>query len=824
MTPDFRTLFEALPGLYLVLDPTLKIVAVSDAYLKATKTNRDQILGRGIFDVFTDDPNNPNATGVNNLRASLNRVLKSKEPDTMAVQKYDIQLPESEGGGFAERFWSPYNSPIFDAAGQNVAYIIHKVEDVTDLVKLKREGSEQIKVTEQLRSINEQMEVEIYRRAQQLQETNERLRESEKQRSEFFANVSHELRTPLSLIIAPLESLLSSRYGELKTTQHQPLQTIHNNAIRLLQMVNGLLDFAKFEAGKMQVERESTEISGLVQSVLADFESIVRGKKLDLISDIDIRNNFVLIDRYLFERILFNLLSNAAKFTPEGGRISVSVKYSSGHLQVSVADTGVGIAENDIKNLFQKYRQVQGSSIRRFGGTGLGLAMVKEFAELLDGSVSVQSTVGKGTIFTVNIAAPVTDQFPAALYARFQRPPLVPQHHHEAAKIANEGRESQMKVLICEDNEELSTYITSLLDDICIIKLANNGNTGFEIVKNWKPDLVLSDVMMPGIDGLELCNIIKSDPLLSHTIVVLLTALTHREAMIKGWEVKADEYLFKPFHPDELTTRIKSLLGAIKDRKEASQKLEQKNKELQFANSEMETFTYSVSHDLRAPLRAVDGYAQMIIEDYNHLLDAEGRRLLQEVKNNAQKMGVLIDDLLAFSRLGRKEVVKTPVDMTELAKDTLLDIEKTTRHHATVNIGYLHTVMADQSLMKQVIQNLLSNAIKYSAKNPRPVIDISSVQDGNNIIYTFRDNGAGFDMKYVKKLFGVFQRLHLSKEFEGTGVGLAIVHRIIEKHGGKIWAEGEVGKGARFYFSLPVSESKIVPEADNEELNHVVNN
>jgi PAS domain S-box-containing protein len=234
--------------------------------------------------------------------------------------------------------------------------------------------------------------------------------------------------------------------------------------------------------------------------------------------------------------------------------------------------------------------------------------------------------------------------------------------------------------------------------------------------------------------------------------------------------------------------------------------LEAQKKELEIVNKELDSFSYSVSHDLRAPLRAVGGYAQMLEEDYAHSFDADGRRLLQNINRSAQRMGVLIDDLLAFSRLGRKEIQKGRVNMAKLTEVSLAEINVSITHHANISIGKLHSVMADASLMTRVMINLLSNAIKYSANCENPQIKISSVLADNIVTFSIQDNGVGFDMQYVHKLFGVFQRLHTESEFEGTGVGLAIANRIIQKHGGKIWAEARENQGACFYFSLPHAE------------------
>ncbi len=235
---------------------------------------------------------------------------------------------------------------------------------------------------------------------------------------------------------------------------------------------------------------------------------------------------------------------------------------------------------------------------------------------------------------------------------------------------------------------------------------------------------------------------------------------------------------------------------------------EQLEKRVQNRTEELEAFSYSVSHDLRAPLRAVNGYAKMLEEDYSDKLDTEGNRLLGVIRDNAKKMGNLIDDLLAFSRLGRKPLLISRVNMNDLVKNILSDKSKITVDHTEIKYGKLHDISADNSLIQQVMTNLIANAIKYSAKVEKPVIEINSVIENNHFIFSVKDNGAGFDMQYYDKLFGVFQRLHTGSEFEGTGVGLAIVKRIIDKHGGKVWGKGEVGNGATFYFSIPKNHKK----------------
>lgn len=243
---------------------------------------------------------------------------------------------------------------------------------------------------------------------------------------------------------------------------------------------------------------------------------------------------------------------------------------------------------------------------------------------------------------------------------------------------------------------------------------------------------------------------------------------------------------------------------------ELEQKIADRTRQLEDANKELESFSYSVSHDLRAPLRSIDGYSRILLEDYYGKLDEDGRRILNTVIKNALKMGRLIDDLLAFSKIGKQELSKITLDMKALTKIVVSELEALHQDKGfRITIHPMPKIEGDSAMMRQVLTNLISNAMKYSMKKENPVIEIGCRMQNGHCTYYVKDNGAGFDMRYYDKLFGVFQRLHGDSEFEGTGVGLALVHRVISKHGGEVWAEGKVDKGATFYFSLPVSDSTI---------------
>jgi len=252
---------------------------------------------------------------------------------------------------------------------------------------------------------------------------------------------------------------------------------------------------------------------------------------------------------------------------------------------------------------------------------------------------------------------------------------------------------------------------------------------------------------------------------------------------------------------DRMAAELKETTVSIDD---LERRIHERTAQLEAANRELEAFTYSVSHDLRAPLRAIDGYTRILLDDYQPLLDAEGKRVCSVISESAHRMSDLIDDLLTFSRLGRSALNPSKIDMETMA--TTIFQELTTaqgRKRIDFKVDSVPPAVGDPALLRQVWVNLLSNAIKFSSRQKRAVIRVRGENMENEAVYSVQDNGVGFDMQYADKLFGVFQRLHSVREFEGNGVGLALVQRVIHRHGGRVWAEGEVGKGATFYFALP---------------------
>jgi two-component system sensor kinase len=239
---------------------------------------------------------------------------------------------------------------------------------------------------------------------------------------------------------------------------------------------------------------------------------------------------------------------------------------------------------------------------------------------------------------------------------------------------------------------------------------------------------------------------------------------------------------------------------------EMNENLKKESEKLEDANKELEAFAYSVSHDLRVPLRAIDGFSRIVIEDYEDKLDDEGKRLLNVVRENTQKMGQLIDDILLLSRASRQEMRISPIDMESLVENIFKELKPSMENRdVQLEIKSLPQAYGDRTLITQVLTNLISNSIKFTRIREKAVIEVGAKVGKDENIYYVRDNGAGFDMKYVNKLFGLFQRLHGVDEFEGTGVGLSIVQRIIRRHGGRVWGEGKIDNGATIYFTLPKS-------------------
>jgi two-component system, sensor histidine kinase and response regulator len=399
------------------------------------------------------------------------------------------------------------------------------------------------------------------------------------------------------------------------------------------------------------------------------------------------------------------------------------------------------------------------------------------------------------------------------------------------------------RVLVVEDSPTQAEALRALLDGAGYeVAAAASGDHGLAVFNAWECDVVISDIVMPGpVDGYELCRRIKATDR-RETLVVLLTSLADPLDIIRGLECGADHFLTKPYQGDHLLERLKTLLATRETRSRAklrmgvkvfflgreftitsereqildllistfedavrqNRELREREEVLDATNKELEAFMYGISHDLRGPLRHVDGFSKILVDDFSPHLDATAQGYLTRIRHAVEHMGRMVDGLLNLGRLGRRDVRVQPTELRSLVEAAVSELETQTRgRRVEWRIGALAPVACDRELMESVLSNLLSNAVKYTRGRDPAIIEVGQGLIGGQPAMFVRDNGAGFDMRYADKLFGIFQRLHQADEFEGTGVGLATVQRIVHKHGGRVWAEAEPGKGATFYWTLP---------------------
>ncbi|MBY0471779.1 response regulator [bacterium] len=824
--PDFEKIFDGAPDIYLVLLPDMPrytMVAANRARLRATMSTLEQTIGKGLFEYFPDNPDDPNATGARNLRLSLDRVVETRQANTMAVQKYDIPKPESEGGGFEVRYWSPINSPVLDENGK-ILYIIHRVEDVTEFIRLKQQGVEQQKLTGELQAKIEKTEAEVFARAQEIQESNRKLQEThatleklyekvkelDRIKTQFFSNISHEFRTPLTLILGPMEDLLAGVHGALSSEQQAQFIVLHRNALRLLKLVNTLLDFSRIEAGRTQAVYEPLDLAKLTATLASAFQSAIDRAGLKLLVNCPPLPSVGYADKDMWEKIVLNLISNAFKYTQKG-QIEVSLVGSNDQVELKVRDTGIGIPEHELSKIFERFHRVEGVQGRTHEGSGIGLSLVQELIKLHGGTISVESSLGQGTCFTVRMPLGSkhlpADQVSKASADSSSISARSEAFVEEALRWIPESEPpvkvapsliAKKRIVLADDNTDMREYIRKLLEERYEVIATANGQEALNALRIQPADLVVSDVMMPVMDGIAFLRELRSDPVLANIPVILLSARAGDESKTSGIELGADDYVTKPFSTKELQARVQTQLQLAEMRNRLL-------RDLKFSNQELEAFSRSVSHDLRAPLRSMAGFSKIMLEDYSSSLDSKGKEYLGRISAAARKMGLLIDGLLKLSRLTHGELREQEVQLSKIAESVGAELEsRDPARKVKLDIAPNLVALGDPQLIEIVLQNLLGNAWKFTSKRSEARVQFGQVEKDGKKVYFVRDNGAGFDMQFVGKLFGVFQRLHSESEFEGTGIGLATVQRIIQRHGGKIWAESKVNEGTTFYFTLQV--------------------
>jgi signal transduction histidine kinase len=525
MTRSELRLLEAAPGAYLVLDPSFRIVGVTDAYLRATLTVRERIIGRELFDVFPDNPNDPEATGTRNLRASLETVLRTGEPHVMPVQKYDIRLPDSEE--FEERYWKPLNTPV--AMDGEVEYIIHSVEDVTSLVRLER-----------LKGENEWAAGEL-----------QSMRAADRAKDEFIAIVSHELRTPMTSILGWTRMLALGNLDE--QTKAEALDALERSTLAQAKLIEDLLDESRIASGKLRLELRALNLRTVLANAISQARPAAEVKQIALAVDCPGEERFdVFADPARLQQAIGNLLANAIKFTGAGGSVAVRLRREDREGVIDVTDSGKGLSPAVLPHIFERFRQGDGVTAERKSGLGLGLSITRHIVEMHEGSVTASSPgEGKGSTFTVRLPLH-TPSVPDQTIARDV--PL---------RSATLPRLDGVRVLIVEDEiDNRKVLATALRHCGAHVECTGSAAEAFGVLGGWEPDVLICDIALPDIDGCTFLGQFRSRRADTQTTPALaLTVLGRPGEQSRIAAAGFDVFRQKPIDPIDLAHEVGRLAG-----------------------------------------------------------------------------------------------------------------------------------------------------------------------------------------------------------------------------------------------------------------------
>jgi PAS domain S-box-containing protein len=771
----------------------------------------------------------------------------------------------------------------------------------------------------------------------------EQLAELDRAKTTFFSNVSHEFRTPLTLMLGPLEDLLA-KGADLPPDDRAMLAVTHRNGLRLLRLVNTLLDFARIEAGRAQAAYEPTDLCALTIDLASNFRSACERAGIRFVVDCEPISDPVYVDREMWDKIVLNLLSNAFKFT-FAGEIAVRIRDAGLAVELTVSDTGIGIPPDELPRMFERFHRVENAHGRSHEGSGIGLALVSEIVKLHGGSIEVDSKPGKGTSFLVRIPKG-TAHLPAER-VRASPATLAKSSSSVAGAYVAEAlewlpdaltsvpsRENMPCVVLADDNADLREYARRLLAEHYAVHLVADGQAALDAARELRPDLIVSDVMMPRLDGFGLIRAVRADPQLRAIPIILLSARAGEEARIEGLDRGADDYLVKPFSARELLVRAGTLIRSAELRRRAEEARTQfetllneapigvflvdedfriaavnpvalpligdstelvgrdfaavvqtawpaeaageilqrfrrtlatgephhvpefialrKDRQvleyyewqisriplpggrrgvvcyfrdiaksvlareaLQEADSRKDEFLATLSHELRNPLAPLRSSLEIVRRvasgsppSASAALEIMDRQLTHLVR--------LVDDLLEVSRItrGQVELRREHVRLEAAINSAIETSEPLIRagNHSLIVVLPEEPLLldADPVRLAQIFANLLNNAAKYSDKGGQ--IEVTARRDGDDALITIRDSGDGIAPEQLHKLFEIFTRGERSsrRNQSGLGIGLALVRRLTEMHGGRVEATSEgVGKGSCFSVRLPLNVRNV---------------
>jgi signal transduction histidine kinase len=652
----------------------------------------------------------------------------------------------------------------------------------------------------------------------------EALAEIDRAKTAFFSNVSHEFRTPLTLMLGPLEDGLADPDHPLPPVQRERLELVHRSSLRLLKLVNTLLDFSRIEAGRVQAAYVPTDLASLTADLASAFRSALEKAGIRLTVACAPLPEAVWVDRDMWEKIVLNLLSNAFKFTFKG-EIAVALWAKGERAELSVRDTGTGIPQEELPRIFERFHRVKGSRGRSYEGSGIGLSLVRELVRLHGGDVRVESAVGEGSVFTVSlpfgnahlprerleVATRLTSTaIRAAAYVEEARgwlgqltgPEALPAEHGSGqAPPRDVPAAPRGHILLADDNADMREYVRRLLAGPYTVETVENGTRALEAARTRPPDLVLSDVMMPGLDGFGLLRALKADPKTAGVPVILLSARAGEEAKAGGLEAGADDYLVKPFSARELLARVEGTVKAARARQRAEALAEELRQRADFEQQ----LIGIVSHDLRTPVSAILLGVTALLRGEE--LSVRQTKSVVRIQSSAERAHRMIRDLLDFTQARLAEGIRIeprPTNLHELIQGVLEEVEAS---HDDREIQLSRDGDGrgewDPDRLSQVIQNLVTNALKYSPRGTPVRIETHAEEGG--VVLSVHNEGAPIPPERLEKIFQPLQRAsgEVDKAGRSIGLGLYIVKQVVEAHGGTVSVESTAGAGTTFTVWLP---------------------
>lgn len=684
---------------------------------------------------------------------------------------------------------------------------------------------------------------ELDKSKQQIEENHRKLQELDEVKSRFFANISHELRTPLTLLLAPLESIMVQNRSTLPPATQELLATMQANGMRLLKLINDLLDLVRLESGRMEVRREPLQVETFVRGLVQSVKKVAEDKRIDLAGEVAEDVGWVAADRDKWEKILLNLVFNAVKFTPARGRVELRVERAGEELRLQVRDTGMGISKENMANVFSRFWQADTSAQRKFQGAGIGLALVKELVEVQGGTVTVDSELGKGTTFTILLpyikAEPASDesrapavpapsaeaeQWLSTLYRRAELfPSVVPVH--ESMRAVEAMAHSGPKVLIADDEPDMLRFLKSQLAGHFQVIEAVDGSQAFEKAAQFLPDIVLLDMMMPEKDGLQVCRELRARTSTKRIPIVLLTARADEETKLQALAAGASDFLPKPFSTTELHVRVKNLIDSHEyQRKLARQNqileatLQQlKETEMQLVQTEklasLGRMSAGIIHEINNPLNFAKTAMHMLKRQGKHLPaddQEEFADTLKDIEEGIDRVRTIVSDLRSFTHPDMAAFEDVQVRMLVASTLRFLSHEWKEKVEIEQHFDEDATVRGNRHQLIQVLLNLLQNSIDALKRkefgDDKPSIAITGSREGDKYLLKVRDNGPGIDPENVGRVFDPF---FTTKDVgEGMGLGLSICYKIMETHHGRIVVQSERGRFCEFTLEFPAPDGK----------------